>query len=600
MGLFTPAAPARTPRPYQTECLDAIVRCDAEGKRDLLVVLPTGCGKTFIASSLPEAIGLAPWEQLLFLVGTEELAFQAVEDLQEANPHLVVDLEKAEFSANPDADLIVASMQTLARSPQRLAKIAALALRVVFVDECDTAVSREYMRVLKELRVLKGEDNRDPSILLIGLTATPRRHDGIALECLFSHIAYRRSILEMVAEGWVAEPVIYRVDTGLDLDAVRVKKGTGGRDFDDKELAEQINTPRVNALVVKKYLEYGAGLPAIAFTVSIDHSEELARTFRQHGIGFEAISSNTPKAKRKELVEAHRNMELTGLASCAALLVGFNSPPATVSCFVRPTLSGRLYTQAVGRTGRPYPPPEQLATHTGYFKKHNLILDFVGASSQNRLYTGSTLFGLNPQFDMGGRPVRKVLAEIQQIQERHPALDLTQYTSLDAINAAAHSVDAWTPPPIPKLAKSCSQFVWMQHGENIYRLPTPQATVYIEQNHLGQYEVRREAKGSPPDKHLRFNEPEDAFSYADSLVPDETVPLLKRNSRWRKDPPTEPQCTHLWHRDPDIKQRFHGGTEFYRWARHQFNDGNLAWSKGALSMRINVLKAARQKAPLTK
>jgi superfamily II DNA or RNA helicase len=589
------ASPPRIPRPYQTQCLDSVIYWEQQGFHEQLVILPTGTGKTFCASSLPEAIGMLPWQTLLFLVGTEELAFQAVEDLQEANPGLRVSLEKAEYSADVDADLIVASMQTLARSPERLAKLAALPLRVVFVDEADTWVARDPMKVLHGLRVLKGEDNRDESILLVGLTATPRRHSGEALECLFSKIAYRKSIMEMVAAGWVAEPVIYRVDTGIDLDSISVKKNSGGRDYDEKELANTVNTPRLNALVVKKYLEYGAGLPTIAFTVNIEHSEELARTFRHHGIDFEPISSNTPKAKRKELVEAHRNGDLTGLASCQALLVGFNSPRATVSLFVRPTLSGRLYTQAVGRTGRPFPAPEQRATHTGYVKRNNIIVDFVGNSQRNRLYTGSTLFGLNPQFDMEGRPVREVLAEIEELQKQNPTLDVTQFTSLEAIEASVHSVDAWKPPTIPKLAKSCSSFIWTQDRENVYRLSAPGLTVFIEHNHLGQYEVYRQ-QDKTEDVRQIFSEPEDSFAFADSLIPDEVVVLMKAKSRWRKEPPSENQCQHLYWKDPVIRNRFRDGQAFYRFACHQFATlGNSAFSKGNLSLRIDMLKRAKEK-----
>jgi ATP-dependent helicase IRC3 len=253
-------------------------------------------------------------------------------ELQESNPDLRVTLEKAEHRGDPDADIVVASVDSLYRSQQRLDRFASAPYRVVFPDEAHGTVSPKWLKVLHALRVLKDEDNRDPSRLLCGLTATPRRFDGLALSRVFSRIVFRRSIREMVDAGWNAEPIAYRVETGLDLDDVSMRQG----DFATGELSHKVNTPRINALVVKKYLEYGAGLPFIEFTVDIEHSEDAAKTFRYHGIQCEAISSNTPKKLRKELIEAHRNMELPGLASCLA-------PPGRIR---QPTSHGRTLGSA--------------------------------------------------------------------------------------------------------------------------------------------------------------------------------------------------------------------------------------------------------------
>lgn len=579
-------------RPYQAEALESIRRADEEGCRRQLIVLPTGTGKTKIASELPEVIGLQGWSVMGFLVAQEELAFQAVEALQECNPNLRITLEKAEHYGDVDADIVVASVDTLARSDKRLAAFARLPFRVIFLDECHAAVSPKYLKVLRELRALKGEDNCDPERLLIGLTATPRRHDGLALERIFDKIVFRRGIREMVEAKWIAEPRAYRVDIGMSLDGLPIRGG----DFATGDLSEAVNTPYINSLVVQKYLEYGAGLPSIGFTVDIQHSEDLAKTFRHHGLKFEAISSNTPKALRKELIAAHRNMELTGLVSCQALLVGFDSPPATVALWVRPTCSGLLYQQGLGRVLRPYPAPEAAATHTGYVKQHAIVVDFVGASAKHRLYTAATLFGLHPDFDMEGRSVVKTLKQLEDLQKKNLTLDISAYPSLQDVEAAVTKVDLWKPAPIPKLAKSCSQFIWMADGEDRYRLSAPEVSVFIECNHLGEFEVYRKADKGEPDARLIFGEPEDAFAYADSLVPEKSVPLIRINARWRKQPPSEAQCALLWRLDPAVHQQFGGGLAFYRYAAYQFeHNQNLAFSKGSVSLRIDMCKRAKEK-----
>lgn len=578
-------------RNYQVECLNEIRRADMDGCRKVVVVLPCGTGKTAIASNVPEAIGLAPWEVMAFLVSSNELCFQAMEDLQKTNPSLRVALEKAEYYADIDADLVVASVDTLAASPERLARFAQLPLRIVFVDECHGVISAKWIKVLKALRVLKGEEDCAPERLLVGLTATPRRHDGQALERVFDRIAFRRTIQEMITAGWVAPQIAYRVETDINLDDIKQRDG----DFALGELSRKVNTPTLNALVVKKYLEYGAGLPAIAFTVDIEHSEDLAKTFRYHGLDFEAISSNTPKARRRDLVEAHRRMELTGLISCQALATGFNSPPATVALWDRPTCSSVFYIQGVGRVGRPYPAPEAAATHTGYRKAHAILVDFVGTSSKHRLYTAGTLYGLNPQFDFKGRSIPDTLADVEALQQRNPTLDISAFAGLDDMKAAAVRVDLWKPAPIPKLAKHCSQFVWMAAGPDTYRLSAPGMAVIIEQNHLGEFEVSRHLDGVAPDRQEKFVQPEDSFAYADSLVPDEAVKLIRANARWRKDPPKQAQCELLWKWDPTIRRQFTDGEAFYRFADHQFGAGNSSFAKGAISSRIDIAKQAKER-----
>jgi predicted RNA polymerase sigma factor len=51
-------------------------------------------------------------------------------------------------------------------------------------------------------------------------------------------------------------------------------------------------------------------------------------------------------------------------------------------------------------------------------------------------------------------------------------------------------------------------------------------TVLIEVNHLGEYEVYRRTKDDSAKDLIKFTEAEDAFAYADAMVPDEAVKLI--------------------------------------------------------------------------
>lgn len=70
----------------------------------------------------------------LVLVGTVELASQALERITILNPHLSVELEQSTNQASGMADVTVATVQTLAQE-RRLLKFNPDYYKVVIVDE---------------------------------------------------------------------------------------------------------------------------------------------------------------------------------------------------------------------------------------------------------------------------------------------------------------------------------------------------------------------------------------------------------------------------------------------------------------------------------
>src|ERR1017187_2635383 len=120
-----------------------------------------------------------------------------------------------------------------------------------------------------------------------------------------------------------------------------------------------------------------------------------------------------------------------------------------------------------------------------------------------------------------------------------PVVDTSRLLIQWAIVAIVAAALFWVglPPkrlvPIPTLAASCSQFPWVQVGEGIYQLNAPGMTVFVEMNHLGEYEAYRRVGNAAPEGLLKWDKPADAFSYADSMVPDEAVKLMLANARRR-------------------------------------------------------------------
>src|SRR5580704_9281323 len=102
-------------REYQRDVLRASLRDYRAGIRRQLWVLPTGGGKTAIAAKIPELVKQQPGQQGVFIVNRDDLAWQAERTFKAANPTLRVEVEKANSFASVDADVIIASLQTIAK-----------------------------------------------------------------------------------------------------------------------------------------------------------------------------------------------------------------------------------------------------------------------------------------------------------------------------------------------------------------------------------------------------------------------------------------------------------------------------------------------------
>lgn len=101
------------PRPYQQECLDDIAEAFYSGITCEGISGPCGMGKMVIAARLPTVIGNLPGESLLFIAHRHELITQAANKFRQYNPELVVEVERADERACPDADIVVGSVQSL-------------------------------------------------------------------------------------------------------------------------------------------------------------------------------------------------------------------------------------------------------------------------------------------------------------------------------------------------------------------------------------------------------------------------------------------------------------------------------------------------------
>src|SRR5215472_15780014 len=120
-------------RAYQSEALTAVHDAYRAGKRRVIVSLPTGTGKTVVFAHFPRVLKMK--KRLLVLAHREELLLQARDKFRSIDPELKVQIEQAGTHASADAKVVIASVQTLARSGTRLSRCRPEEFSIIVVDE---------------------------------------------------------------------------------------------------------------------------------------------------------------------------------------------------------------------------------------------------------------------------------------------------------------------------------------------------------------------------------------------------------------------------------------------------------------------------------
>ena len=99
------------PYDFQIEAIEAAEDGWRDGLQRVLTVLPTGTGKTLIMGKLAERLGV----RTLILENGIELVHQTAEALEWLCPDVKVGILQGKHKPPADAQIIVASVQTLSR-----------------------------------------------------------------------------------------------------------------------------------------------------------------------------------------------------------------------------------------------------------------------------------------------------------------------------------------------------------------------------------------------------------------------------------------------------------------------------------------------------
>ena len=582
-------------RPYQIDCIRSILWNYEHGVNRQVVVGPTGFGKTRVFSELPESVCPNPDSRSIVLVHRDELATQAANSIARLNPNLKVGVEKAAQFAG-DADVVIGSVQTLSgkNGGARLWSFQPKDFGLVIVDECHHTTSASYVKILEHFCVNKQASN-DSDALLVGVSATPNRTDGLGLEICYDKVVYKKPLLDMIRDGWLSQVVAERIRTGTDISDAKLKNGGFGKDFAAPGLSPLVNSTQRNSLVVREYLKT-PNLPALCFCVDVAHAEAMYSMFQKAGVSAATVLGTTKPRDRQEAFERFHSQDLQVLIGVDVFSEGTDLPVATIGLMARPTHSPAWYQQAVGRLLRRWPPPESIGTH-GYIKQVAIVKDFVDNSAKHTLVTAPTLFGLPAAFDTNGKSLVKAAEEVEQLRLQHNGLlPLDGFTSINELQIICDRVDMLAQFPLPPEAKRFSRFEWSQIGPDTCALyiHDDKLLLEIKTNLLGQREVYATKNGYQ--KCIGTGNAREAFWLADSMVNASYKPVLERSRKWRRKIPSEKQINLLFNLNRDAFQQQYGNREsFSKHIMTQFHKGDKRWDRGTISQMINVLKMKEAK-----
>ena len=229
----------------------------------------------------------------------------------------------------------------------------------MIVDEFHHAAAASYRRLLAHLEPCE----------LLALTATPERADGLSvLDAFDGRIAAELRLWDAVDQGRLAPFAYYGLSDGNDLRGVAWRRGHG---YDVEGLTRVLTADDAIARRVHERLREHVGdvrsIRGLGFCVSVAHARFMARVFTGLGLPSVAVWADTPAADREAALRALADGEVRVLFSVDLFNEGVDVPNVDTLLMLRPTESGTLFLQQLGR-GLRHHPGKRVCT----------VLDFVG------------------------------------------------------------------------------------------------------------------------------------------------------------------------------------------------------------------------------
>ena len=329
-------------RGYQNAAISGVFNSWDSGNNRVVLTVPTGGGKTVIASKQIETLAKNNG-RVLMLVNRTELASQTAATLNRIHlqPSLIT-ADTIQINSHNVAIAMHATLKNRLNKKQYFDYFSRFSH--IIIDECHYG----DFRWVFEHEALKNTK-------ILGLTATPiSAKKDLPLRDIYSDIIEPVSVKELIAEKSLV-PARYFAGK-RDLSGLQIK---GGEFTESSQEAVFAGKARYDD-VVGKYLEFCNGRQCIVFNTTQKMAVEMADAFNKAGIkAAYLISGNethkgTSDAERKAILDAFKRGEIQVLTNTAILTAGFDAPICSAIILNFATMQRAKYVQCIGRGSRPY------------------------------------------------------------------------------------------------------------------------------------------------------------------------------------------------------------------------------------------------------
>lgn len=369
------------------------------GKRRIMLQLPTGGGKTLLATKII-INALERDNHCCFTVPALSLINQSVKAFQGEGVTEIGVIQAGHEMTDYSKPLQVASVQTLdARSPEkakarRIARLEAALKKVeekhkAAIEELEAAevgmlfdmdlerydidakFNDDAARLKAKLKEAHHSNDRgarphskvvivdeahdqfrciydwmeaEPDTIFIGLSATPWAR---GLADWYEELIIVSTIEEMIDDGFLCDFEVYAPDRP---DKSKLKRGSNG-EYTDDSAEDAMMDKALTGNIVKTWLEKGPGNKTLCFAATRKHAQELKQEFDKHGIRTGYIDMDTSIGDREIIEERFHTGEIQIVFNVGTLTKGVDWD---VRCIIlaRPIGSEMLYVQIVGRVLR--------------------------------------------------------------------------------------------------------------------------------------------------------------------------------------------------------------------------------------------------------
>jgi superfamily II DNA or RNA helicase len=302
-------------RPYQERAIQAVRAEYARHNRRVLLVAPTGFGKTAVASVMI-LWARAKGRRVLFLVHRREILADTRRRLEALG--LRVGMILAGEVPDHDADVQLASVQTI--TARKLVPDA----KLIIWDEAHHCAADTYREI----------DTKYPTAWHLGLTATPMRRDKKGLGDAFDVLVEGATVAELTAGGFLAPCDALRPEDAIDRHVDHITGGTIALD------------------PVQAVKEYAAGRRCVVFQRLVAFSQDCAY---RGGDRWAHLDADTPSVVRADILNRFARGDIDVISNVFILTEGWDCPGADTAVLARSFSAPSTYLQAVGRVLRVAP-----------------------------------------------------------------------------------------------------------------------------------------------------------------------------------------------------------------------------------------------------